>query len=129
MALAPQKLFNTVDIPDTRSRGDGQVLLAYPVSRSLELTDRAGRVLSAAALSEDIVPSDPTSDTWWRNHTFNSYSPSGQVEGRLVYANFGMPEDFEVRSPFACSVCPIVGRCHASPMFLLLIVLATTVFD
>src|SRR5699024_4613762 len=26
---------------------------------------------------------------------FNAYSPSGVVEGELVYANYGRPEDFE----------------------------------
>lgn len=33
------------------------------------------------ALSEEILPSDPTSDTWLRNHTYNGYSPSGDVIG------------------------------------------------
>lgn len=71
-----------------------KVLLNYPVDRSLELVDEAGRVVLKPPLAEAILPSDPTSDTWWRNHTFNGYSPSGNVEAPVVYANFGFPEDF-----------------------------------
>ena len=71
-----------------------KVLLNYPIDRSLELVDEAGRVVLKPPLAEAILPSDPTSDTWWRNHTFNGYSPSGNVEAPVVYANFGFPEDF-----------------------------------
>jgi len=73
-----------------------RVLLTYPVERSLQLVDNAsGEVVCKASLAEDVLPTDPTSDTWWRNHTFNGYSPSGRVTAPVVYANFGFPEDFE----------------------------------
>lgn len=42
-----------------------------------------------ANLSENIEAVDPTSDTWYRNHTFNAYAPSGNATGLLVYANYG----------------------------------------
>jgi len=71
------------------------VLLNYPVSRSLELLDGSGRM---TPLAEDVVPSDPTSDSWWRNHTFNGYGPSGTATAPIVYANYGRPEDFAVLS-------------------------------
>lgn len=72
-----------------------RVLLTYPVERSLDLVDdKTGDVVCAAPLAEDVLPTDPTSDTWWRNHTFNGYSPSGNVTAPVVYANFGFPEDF-----------------------------------
>ena len=71
-----------------------RVLLNYPVERSLELVAADGSVVCTAPLAEDILPSDPTSDTWWRNHTFNGYSPSGNATAPVVYANFGLPEDF-----------------------------------
>ena len=57
-----------------------------------------------AKLSEDILKSDRTSDTYYRNHTFNGYSPSGSVKGKLVYANFGTPEDFKVLEKFNISI-------------------------
>ena len=72
-----------------------RVLLSYPLSRSLDLVDAAGKLVLHAPLSEAILPNDPTSDTWWRNHTFNAYGPSGNVTARVVYANFGFPEDFD----------------------------------
>ena len=56
-----------------------RTLLSYPVSRSLELIDESGRVVHAAPLAEAILPSDPSSDTWYRNHTFLGYSPSGNA--------------------------------------------------
>ena len=71
-----------------------KVLLTYPRS-SLKLLDGSGHVVASASLSEDILASDNTSDTWWRNHSFNGYSPSGQVTAPVIYANYGLPEDFE----------------------------------
>lgn len=72
-----------------------QVLLTYPVSRSLDLVDENGKIVASAPLAEDIIESDKTSDTWWRNHTFNGYAPSGNATAPIVYANYGFPEDFE----------------------------------
>jgi len=56
---------------------------------------KGDRVLFAAKLSEPILESDPTSDNRYRNHTFIGYSPSGDVRARLVYANYGMPSDYD----------------------------------
>ncbi|CAE7363610.1 unnamed protein product [Symbiodinium microadriaticum] len=71
-----------------------KVLLTYPIRSALQLVDSTGRVVSAAKLAEDVLQEDNTSDTWWRNHTFNAFSPSGDVTAPVVYANFGLPEDF-----------------------------------
>lgn len=71
-----------------------KVLLTYPVSSSLELLDVSGKMVAKASLAEDTLDSDPTTHTWWRNHTFNGYSPSGEVTAPIVYANYGLPEDF-----------------------------------
>jgi N-acetylated-alpha-linked acidic dipeptidase len=63
--------------------------LNYPTDRpSLTMVDStSGEVVFTAALSEDILPEDSTSDTMWRNHTFNGYAPSGDVTAPAVYAN------------------------------------------
>lgn len=37
-----------------------------------------------------IQQSDSRSTVWW-----NAYSPSGTVEGPIVYCNYGMKEDFD----------------------------------
>ena len=57
-----------------------------------------------ASLSEDVLANDSTSDTLWRNHTFNAYSPSGNATAPLVYANYGRPEDFEALAKLGISV-------------------------
>ena len=58
---------------------------------------RHPKLIYEATLSEDIVDTDDTSDTVWRNHTFHGYSPSGHVEKkRIIYANYGRPHDFDV---------------------------------
>ena len=74
--------------------------LNYPKKKpQLQLyeTDKDGKkkVIYKADLTEDVLPEDTTSDTIWRNHTFHGYSPSGSVEGKMVYANYGRPDDFE----------------------------------
>ena len=81
-----------------------KVLLSYPEDSFLELVNRSGHVVAEASLAESILPSDPTSDTWWRNHTFNSYSPPGNATAPVVYANFGLPEDFAALKAAGVSV-------------------------
>ena len=47
-------------------------LLSNPIESSLKLLDASnGSVLFTAALSEDVLDLDTTSDTWFRNHTYN----------------------------------------------------------
>jgi len=81
-----------------------KVLLAYPVNRSLSLVDVDGKEIWKAPLAEQVLSSDATSDTWWRNHTFNGYSPSGRATAPIVYANFGLPEDFAALEKAGVSV-------------------------
>jgi N-acetylated-alpha-linked acidic dipeptidase len=57
-----------------------------------------------AKLAEDILAQDETSDTIWRNHTFLAYSPPGSVTAKLVYANFGRPQDFQALVSLGVSV-------------------------
>lgn len=75
-------------------------LLSYPLEDqqpTLTLLDRTTSIpLFTAALTEPILPEDPTSSTWLRNHTYLGYSPGGTVTAPLVYANYGRPEDFAV---------------------------------
>jgi N-acetylated-alpha-linked acidic dipeptidase len=72
------------------------VLLNFPESapRVLLLSSSNGTVLYEASMSENVEAFDDTSDSEWRNNTFHGYSPSGDVTGPLVYANYGRPQDF-----------------------------------
>ncbi len=47
-----------------------------------------------ASLAEPAVPSDPYSQNPRVTPTYNGYSPSGNVAGEVVYANYGREEDF-----------------------------------
>ncbi|CAB9498534.1 Glutamate carboxypeptidase 2 [Seminavis robusta] len=78
-----------------------EVMMTYPVDRPKVFTSEGYH----AKMSEDILVEDVTSGTTqWRNHTFLAYSPSGQVTGKLVYANFGMPEDFDALGKMGVTV-------------------------
>eukprot|EP00457_Paulinella_chromatophora_P003124 gb/GEZN01003130.1/.p1 GENE.gb/GEZN01003130.1/~~gb/GEZN01003130.1/.p1 ORF type:complete len:747 (-),score=73.73 gb/GEZN01003130.1/:5-2245(-) len=70
-----------------------EVVLNTPVRAGLAIIGPPGEEY-IAPLSENILSQDSTSDTWERNHSFIGYSPSGNVIGALVYANYGMVEDF-----------------------------------
>lgn len=68
--------FVTVGIPHVEIQAV-DALLSTPVESSLELLNLStGSVMFSADLSEDILDEDATSDTWYRNHTYN-----GCVEG------------------------------------------------
>ncbi len=69
------------------------VYIPYPKSESLEMT-------APTKLNFDL-----NEEGWkWDKDTYNSkvvipfnaYSPSGDISGQIVYANYGLPEDYEV---------------------------------
>lgn len=95
-----QRRFQEYGLPIARVEAF-PTLLSYPGARrpQLELVDavNTSSVLFAAGLAEPVLEEDPTSDTKWRNHTYLGYSPAGEATAELVYANFGLPEDFDVR--------------------------------
>jgi N-acetylated-alpha-linked acidic dipeptidase len=69
------------------------VLFPTPKSRRLELTYPSQ---FSAALAEPPVPGDSTSaQTSEQLPLYNCYSCDGDVSGELVYANYGVPKDYE----------------------------------
>ena len=62
------------------------VLFATPKERKLEM----GRW--RAKLTEPPITGEPTADAL---PTYNCYSRDGDVRGRIVYANYGLPADYE----------------------------------
>jgi N-acetylated-alpha-linked acidic dipeptidase len=69
-------------------------LFPTPKSRLLELQ---GPVPYKAKLQESVLSADPTSgQTAEQLPTYNAYSRDGDVTGRLVYVNYGRPEDYEI---------------------------------
>ncbi|MGB5344544.1 MAG: transferrin receptor-like dimerization domain-containing protein [Woeseia sp.] len=71
-----------------------RILLPTPVTRELELV-APGRF--TASLTEDSLPEDPSTSV--RDELlppYNAFSIDGDVEGELVFVNYGIPEDYEL---------------------------------
>ncbi|KAI5059157.1 hypothetical protein GOP47_0025476 [Adiantum capillus-veneris] len=71
---------------------DYQVLLSYPLSRSLSISLPNGTSLYTALLQESV---DPTQEDHDVIPTFHAYSPSGAVVAEAVYVNYGRPADYD----------------------------------
>lgn len=70
-----------------------EVWLPYPNAPSIvELITKRRQRLS---VTEAVVPGDPTSSHPKITPLFNGYSANGDVTGSLVYANYGLPGDYE----------------------------------
>ena len=67
--------------------------LNLPQTVHVEATDSSGNV--HAGPSREHVSSDPFQDDSRVLPAFNGSSPSGDVTGDVVYANYGRPEDFQ----------------------------------
>ncbi len=67
------------------------VLLPYPVQRSLEIVSPIRYV---AKLRETVVKNDPDSSHANQLPSYNAYSANGDLTAQVVYANYGMPEDY-----------------------------------
>lgn len=69
-----------------------QVLFPTPKTRVLELT---APVKYTALLKEPALAEDATSGQEGQLPTYNAWSGDGNVNGELVYVNYGLPEDYE----------------------------------
>lgn len=69
-----------------------RALLPYPKSASVTLLEPEERRLD---LHEDGYDVDKDSFSDDVVAPFNAYSPSGDVQAQVVYANYGLPEDYE----------------------------------
>lgn len=78
-----------------------EALMPRPVSRTLELV---APERYTAKLEEPPVPGDKDSDDPNQLPTYNAYSPDGDVTAELVFANYGLPEDYEVLDSLGISV-------------------------
>lgn len=78
------------------------VLFPTPKERMVELLEPSR---FRAKLAEPPVPEDPTSSqTSEQLPTYNAYSADGDVTGRLVYVNHGVPDDYEQLDRLGISV-------------------------
>jgi N-acetylated-alpha-linked acidic dipeptidase len=70
-----------------------KVLLSFPQEVSLDIT--APPNVKMHGLSREQVDGDPYQDDPRILPGYNAYSPSADVEGDIVYANYGRPEDYK----------------------------------
>ena len=70
-----------------------QVWLNYPKTPSV--VELIGPRRQRLAVREAVVASDPTSSDSRITPLFNGYSASGDVTAPLVYANYGLPGDYD----------------------------------
>jgi N-acetylated-alpha-linked acidic dipeptidase len=69
-----------------------EALLPYPTTRVVELVSPHR---FTARLREPTIPQDPDSGDPHQLPTYNAYSASGDVTADVIYANYGVPEDYE----------------------------------
>ena len=70
-----------------------RVWMNYPAEISVDVTAPDG--VNMHGPTRERVSGDPYQDDPRVVMPFNSMSPSGDVEGEVVYANYGSPEDFQ----------------------------------
>lgn len=75
------------------SLAEYDVLLAEPIDARLEIVSPVSMTLP---LRERILDEDPASVFAEREFGWNAYSGSGEARGRVVYANYGRKEDFDL---------------------------------
>jgi N-acetylated-alpha-linked acidic dipeptidase len=79
-----------------------QVLLPTPNVREIELV---APTQYRASLREDSLEEDPS--TFVRDNLlapYNAFSVDGEVEGELVFVNYGIPEDYEILERYGIEV-------------------------
>jgi len=77
------------------------VLYPTPKTRVLELT---GPTQYTALLKEPAVHGDATSGQANQLPTYNAWSADGDVNGQLVFVNYGLPEDYETLTKLGIDV-------------------------
>ncbi|MFN8573291.1 MAG: M28 family peptidase [Gemmatimonadaceae bacterium] len=68
-----------------------QALLPTPISRSVELVAPSHYV---AVMAEPVLSEDKDSGDQGQLPTYNAYGADGDVQGELVFANYGLAEDY-----------------------------------
>lgn len=69
-----------------------RVLLSFPQEVSIDITSPSNVKMHGP--SREHVEDDPYQDDPRVLPAYNAYSPSGDIEAEVVYANYGSPQDF-----------------------------------
>ncbi|WP_396275045.1 M28 family metallopeptidase [Granulicella aggregans] len=84
------------------------VLMNKPISIAIDAHDASGKILMSGPSPEHVDPTkdggDPFQDDPRVTPAFNGSSPSGDITGEVVYANFGTLADFKKLASLGVSV-------------------------
>jgi N-acetylated-alpha-linked acidic dipeptidase len=69
--------------------------LNMPKEVKVEAFDADGKLIMSGPVKEHVDSNEPFQDDPRVTPAFNGSSPSGDVTGEVVYANYGRPEDFQ----------------------------------
>lgn len=108
-------LWNSYGVSSKLVRYD--VLQNTPISSSLSLHSPNGAIAFEAGLMEPAIPEDPTSSPSNGFQPFHGFSANGKVCAKLVYANFGTIEDFELLAAKGISIKDRIVICKYSKIF------------
>lgn len=72
------------------------IYLNYPEEHAVSLLHEDGSIKFSASLEEDVLKDDPTTGLEDRVPTFHGYSASGNVTGKVIYANYGTKKDYDL---------------------------------
>ncbi|MGI9102898.1 MAG: M28 family peptidase [Terriglobales bacterium] len=72
-----------------------KVWMNYPAEISVEALAPNGATIMRGPTREHVEDGDPYQDDARIPLPFSGYSPSGDVEAEVIYANYGRPEDFQ----------------------------------
>ena len=78
-----------------------QLLFPTPITRTLEMT---GATNYKAKLKETPLKEDGTSNQADQLPTYNCWSADGDVTAKLVFVNYGLPEDYETLAKYGIDV-------------------------
>ena len=92
-AVAEYVLGNLKEWGLSASIEEFEALIPYPTVRQVQIVSPPTHY--TATLKEPVVAEDPASSDPHQIPTYNAYSASGDVVGDVIYANFGLPEDYE----------------------------------
>lgn len=71
-------------------------VLNTPLNHSVEILDEDGKPFWSAPLEEDADETDPDAGKYIDSvPAFHGLSQSGEVKGKLVFANYGRQEDYQ----------------------------------
>ncbi|KAJ6539630.1 hypothetical protein B0H19DRAFT_1179879 [Mycena capillaripes] len=89
-----------------------------PLDRSLQVLDKDGEVIWEADLEEVADDTDPEAGEYYKAvPAFHGLSAAGDVQGKLVYANYGMKEDYDALLEKGVNLTGAIVICRYGEIF------------